>query len=198
MTRRPPHRPFLLSALYFLLSALCFLSISRPAFASDTTIEVTEESEKSQPTAEGEEKGILPVGVAGSSATITPISVFPEKKAYDQAREELAIAKALYAKGAVEAASDAALEAYEDLLQIRGLRGQARKKLRAERYQAASLYIEAGIAYLNGWVKGRSSTTAAIEEGVERLGDLRDVARDYEDLNRRLNRAIEKLSANKS
>lgn len=174
-----------------------FFLIGARLWASETVQPPTNDTEDSQPVDEGE--GILPPspGIAVSTGTLTPISPYVEKSSYDQALEELAQAHQLWEKGALEAASDMALAAYEDLLQIRHFRGNRRKKLRVERRQAATLYIETGIAYVNEWVKTHGAGLDAKKEGAERLEDLRDVARDYEDLSRRLTKAIEALSAPK-
>src|SRR5437762_14284654 len=97
---------------------------------------------------EGEEKGIIPrqAETQRSTQTVTPISLFPDKPAYDQARAELAQAEALWAKGQGEAASDTALEAYDELVEVRRYSKKERKKLRAERRRAATIYVQAGIA----------------------------------------------------
>ena len=69
-----------------------------------------------------------------------------------------------------------------------------RAKVRAERYQAATLYVNASISYVKEFVHRNSQTPSAIEEGKARLEDLRDVSRDYEDLNKHVTQTMEDLS----
>jgi hypothetical protein len=132
---------------------------------------------------------------AKSGPVITPISTFPQKKPYDQARDTLKQAQTLWAKQDAEAASEAALEAYDDLMSIRIARKQkkARVKLRAERRQAADVYIVSSIAYIKEYVKKRGDTAEAKADGRARLGDLRDVSRDYLDLQKKVVNAIGEL-----
>jgi len=142
---------------------------------------------------EAEQTGILPPNssVLASTQPVTPVTEFPEKKIYDQALEELARAQELWTKGEAETASDMALEAYDDLNSIHRFRGRKRKKLRRERRQAATVYVQGGIAFIGGFVKKAGATPQAAAEGRSRLEDLRDVARDYPELNQDLNRAIQ-------
>lgn len=180
----------------FLLSAVLYF----PRLVSATEVPPpAPEATEGLPGEDEQESGILPpnAGTVTSTTTITPTTQFPEKPPYDQAKEELAQAQALQAKGALEAASDTALEAYEDLLQIRRPRGPKRNQVHQERQQAATIYIDAGIGFINEWIKNQGSTSEAVKEGIGRLEDLRDVARDYQELNHRLNRAIDQWSAKK-
>ncbi|MFA5975495.1 MAG: hypothetical protein WC859_04940 [Elusimicrobiota bacterium] len=158
-----------------------------------------QEEESAPPDEEGEEKGIIPRNAAlyRSTQPVTPVTNFPEKPAYDLAREELARAQALSDKGEFEASSDTALEAYDDLMTIRRRTKSARKKLRAERHQAATIYVQAGILFINGYVRKEGSTAKAMEEGRSRFEDLRDVACNYPELNRALNKAIDQFPAPK-
>lgn len=155
-----------------------------------------EVEEPATPADEGEGKGIIPrsVEVHASTQPVTPASAFPEKPPYDQARDELAQAEALWAKGAVEAASDTALEAYDDLNAVHRRNKKERKKLFAERHRAATIYVQAGIRFIREFVNKNGGTPQTMEEGRSRLEDLRDVARNYEELNRDLNKAVEQLT----
>ena len=156
------------------------------------------EQEGDQPNSgdEGEEKGIIPPGasVEIDSETLTPISPYTESKAYDQALQELAQAQALWDKGELEAASDTALEAYDDLNGIHRRRKKERRKLYGERHQAATVYVQAGVRTIQEFVNKNGRTTAAVTEGRGRLEDLRDVARNYPELNAALNKAGEQLT----
>jgi hypothetical protein len=180
---------------------LCLLALgSRPLMAAEIPhAPASEEEEPDDADQVAEESTIIPLstGVAASTQAVTPISEFPEKTPYDQALSELAQAKKLYAQGHWEAASDMGLQAYDDLLTIRGGRGKRNRKKRAklagQRYQAASVYMDASIAYVKSFVEGKGGGPEALEEGRARMEDLRDVAHDYPNLNTRLNRALEKL-----
>jgi len=128
---------------------------------------------------------------------ITPISSYEHKKPYDQAREVLLKAQQLWKKGEARLASETALEAYDDLISIRVSRKQkaARRKLLAERRQAAQVYVEAGIVYIKEYVNRNGDNATARTEGRARLAILRDVSRDYPDLNSKLSRALDAWSA---
>jgi len=54
---------------------------------------------------------------------------------------------------------------------------------------------EAGIAYVKNFVRKTRGNPEAVEEGRSRLEDLRDVAKNYNELNKMLNSAIEELSS---
>jgi hypothetical protein len=162
---------------------------------SSTTLE-TPELPQTTLSDETETKGIIPVDAADtllSSRPVTPTSIFPQKKPYDQARDELIRAMDLWAKGRAEAASDTALEAYDDFIDIRRVPGVKRSVIREQAHQAAKVYVEAGIAYIKGYTERMGSTPEAVAEGRARMEDLRDVARNYPELNRMLNSAIQKL-----
>ena len=143
-----------------------------------------------------EDKGILPASanLRLSTQTVTPVSLFPEKALYDQGREELVRAEALWAKGDAEGASDTALEAYDDLVEIHRRKKKERKKLYAERRRAAAVYVQSSIRFIQDFVENRGRREQTLEEGRARLEDLRDVARNYEDLHHLLNKAIEQLA----
>jgi hypothetical protein len=149
-------------------------------------------------TTQNESRGIIPVGteMVISTTAVTPTSEFAEKKLYDQAQEELSQSQLLLAKGLYEAASDTALAAYDNLVEVRMPRKKSRK-LRAQRYQAATVYVQAGAAFIKEYVKRSGSTAAAVQEGRSRLEDLRDVARNYPDLNQLLNATAQDLAAMK-
>ena len=146
-------------------------------------------------TQESEAKDIIPPAAETLTSTqpITPTSIFPEKKPYDQAKDELARAQELWVKGHPEAASDTALEAYDDFLELRRVPGVKRTVIRGQVRQAAGIYVEAGITYIKNWVKRAGGSPMIMEEGRARMEDLRDVARNYSDLNKMLNNAIEQL-----
>lgn len=166
---------------------------------SSDTIEVPEDQTTSKE--ESEAKGIIPANsgdVLIASGPITPTTVFPMKKPYDQAREELIKAHELWNAGHFEAASDKALEAYDDLVGLRRIPGVKRSTIRAQTRQAAEVYVEAGISYIKSYVKKQGGGPAAMEEGRSRLEDLRDVARNYPDLTRKLNAAARQLSGTPS
>jgi hypothetical protein len=176
-----------------------------PANASGDTDGSAESQEPGEPntTTEGEAKGIIPKGtaIAVSTQPITPISIFPEKQAIEQGKEELEQATALWRRGEAEAASDMALQAFDDLMDVKTPRGKKRSKernqIRALRRQAAGIYLESGLAFIKSYVDKAGRTSAAVEEGRSRMEDFRDVAREYEELNRLLNREIEKLTVKK-
>ena len=65
-----------------------------------------------------------------------------------------------------------------------------RQKLRNDRRQAATVYIDSSIAYIEEFVKRGGDTKKMKEEGRARLGDLRDVAQNYPELNKKLNDAL--------
>src|SRR5438876_937112 len=97
---------------------------------------------------EAEGQGVIPedAQVAPSTQPITPITLYPEKKPYEEAKSELIQALNLWNSGHSEAASDLALQTYEDYVALHRVPGVKRAKIRAEMHQAAALYIESGIA----------------------------------------------------
>ncbi len=177
----------------FLIPLLC-LTLARAEndiSALETGVEREDDTTSAM---ESEAHGIIPEGVvAVSTPPLTPISVVLEKKPYEQALEELALAQELWKKGKAEAASDVALQAYDDLMGIHvpKKKTQQRQKLRLERRQAATLYIDASVAYIQEYINMKGSTPAAIKEGRARLGDLWDVAVNYPELQKKLRRTLD-------
>jgi hypothetical protein len=172
------------------------LALAPGFLRAETEISAPEASNERQETTsdlEWEAKGVIPQGgLTVSTQPVTPISVFPERKPYEQALEELTIAQDLWKNGKAEAASDVALEAYDDLMSIHlGRRNKKqRQKLRTERRQAATVYIDSSIAYVQGYVKKHGGGPHAVDEGRARLGDLHDVAQNYTELTKKLNDAL--------
>ena len=161
---------------------------------STNTLEITD-VDQTHMTQESEAKGIIPdqADVLSSTQPVTPISEFTEKSPYEQARSELIRALDLLNSDHFEAASDTALEAYEDFSEIRRVPGVKRSQIRALTHQAASVYVEASIAYVKNYLRRAGRAPDALEEARSRLEDLRDVARNYRELNKMLNAAIESL-----
>lgn len=172
--------------------------IGAKAVAEDFSTGVTTNPDIEQPKMdeEGEDKGIIPksADLSVSSQTITPVTVFPEKNLMDQAKEELAHAQDLLSKGDTEAASDTALEAYDDFCDVH-LPRRKRKPLYLLRHQAATVYMNASIAYIKDYVEKSKKTSAGIEEGLSRLEDLHDVAQNYPELTKLLNSAKEQTAS---
>jgi hypothetical protein len=189
----------------FLLLSLCLAAVSRLLWSATETVHTTpppaaEENESPLSDETEQEQGSIPhnAGLYISTQPVTPISQYAEKAPYDQALDELEQARALWQKGDDESTSDMALQAYEDLLTIHGGRGKKnakkRAKVRADRYQAATLYVNASISYVKEFVHRNGKTPSAIDEGKARLEDLRDVSREYEDLNKHVSSTMEELS----
>ncbi len=172
----------------------------RAVRATETEISAPEAGNERQETTSDEEwesKGVIPHGgLTISTQPITPITLLPDHNSYDQALEELAMAQDLFKKGNMEAASDIALQSYDDLMSVHmGRRNKKkRQKLRQDRHQAATVYAESSIAYIQEYVKKRGSSQKAIEEGRARLGDLRDVTQNYPELTKKLSKALEAYS----
>jgi len=180
------------------LIAILFLGFQVGAKASEDASSGPTNADIEQPKMddEGEDEGIIPksADVSVSSQTVTPVSVFPEKNLLDQAVEELAHAQDLLAKGNTEAASDMALEAYDDFCDVRVPR-KKRKPLYLQRHQAATVYMNASIAYIKEYVEKTKKTSASLEEGLSRLQDLHDVAQNYPELNKLLSSTEEQVAA---
>jgi hypothetical protein len=179
-------RLFIVVLPLFLTLARAETEISAPETSGDDQQEMAADQE-------WEAKGVIPDGgLTVSTQPITPIMVLPERNPYDQSLQEVAAAQDLFAKGKFEAASDVALEAYDDLMSFHLSRHNKKKrlKMRADRHQAATLYIDSSIAYIKEFVQKHGSTAKAKEEGHARLGDLHDVAQDYPELNKKLNQAF--------
>jgi len=161
------------------------------------------ENERQETTSdqEWEAKGVIPQGgLRVSTQPITPISILAERNPYDQGLEELALAQDLFSKGKMEASSDVALQAYDDLMSLALHRRNKKKrqKLRLDRRQAATVYIDSSLAYIEDYVKKGGNTRAAIAEGRARLGDLRDVSQNYPELTKKLNKALESYTVQPS
>jgi hypothetical protein len=175
---------------------ILFLALAPVLLRAETEISAPENSDERQETTsdqEWEAKGVIPQGgLTISTQPVTPISVFPERKPLEQALEELTIAQDLWKNGKAEAASDVALEAYDDLMSIRLARRnkKQRQKVRTVRRQAATVYIDSSIAYIQGYVKKGGSSPPVVAEGRARLGDLRDVAQNYPELTKKLGDAL--------
>ena len=150
---------------------------------------------------EWESKGVIPSGgLTVSTQAITPISVLPERHPYEQAFEEMNLAQDLLKKGKPEAASDVALQAYDDLMSLSLPRRDKKKrqKLRQDRHQAATVYIDSSIAYIEEFAKKGGDTRKVKGEARARLGDLRDVSQNYPELNKKLSKALEQYSVEAS
>jgi hypothetical protein len=165
-----------------------------PVQESTAAVEAPEDQTTSAQ--ESESKGVIPpnADILFSTSPITPVSPFPEKKPYDQALDELARAQVLFKDGHMEAASDTALEAYDDLIELRRVPGVKRSVIRGQAHQAADVYVRAGIAYIQNWVKRAGGSGAVREEGKGRLEDLRDVSKNYPELDKLVNNALQALS----
>jgi hypothetical protein len=183
-------------------TACAFLFWAAPLAAqtvqeSSTTAEAPYGDQSSSPEeteSRGEAKDIIPPeGIKRSTETLNAASIYTEKKPYDQARDELIHALELWNAGHPEAASDTALEAYDDLVELRRAPGVKRSQLRQMKRQAAEIYTKGGIACIKSYVKRQGNTPDAILEGKARMEDLRDVARNYNDLNKQLSQAIDQL-----
>jgi hypothetical protein len=126
---------------------------------------------------------------------LTPTSVYTEKKPYDRGRELLQKAGDFWQQKQALKASDTALEAYDDLVEVHLSRRQktARKKLSAERHLAAQIYIESSIAFIKQDAQKMGNTPEAKKEARARLGDLRDVSREYLELQKLLVNGIMEL-----
>jgi hypothetical protein len=170
------------------------------ALHAETEISAPEAGNERQVTTSDEEwesKGVIPHGgLTISTQPITPITLLPDRNSYDQGLEELAMAQDLFKKENMEAASDIALQAYDDFMSIHMARRNKKKrqKLRLDRHQAATVYAESSIAYIQEFVKKKGNSPKAIEEGRARLGDLRDVTQNYPELTKKLSKALEAYS----
>jgi hypothetical protein len=168
--------------------------------SAETEISAPEVGEPRQETTsdqEWEAKGVIPQGgLTVSTQPITPITILPDRDAYDQGLQELATAQDLWKKGKAEAASDVALQAYDDLtaLHLPRRNKKKRQKLRTERRQAATVYIDSSIAYIEEYVKKAGNSRHALEEGRARFGDLRDVSQNYPELTKKVTQALEDYS----
>jgi len=175
----------------FLVMLLCISG----RLVAETEISAPEAGNERQETTsdqEWEAKGIIPEGgITVSTQPITPIMNIVEKVPHDQAMDELKLAQDLWQKGKAEAASDVALQAYDDLMSFHLARHSKKKRqqLRLERRQAATVYIDSSLAYIEDFVKKNGNTSAVREEGRARLGDLHEVAQNYPELTSKLYKA---------
>jgi len=180
------------------------LLLSRPAVWAETEISAPETDTERQETTsdqEWEAKGVIPQGgLTVSTQPITPITLLPDHNPYDQSLEELNLAQDLWKKGNAEAASDVGLQAYDDLMTISLHRRNKKKRqqLRMDRRQAATVYIDSSIAYIEDYVKKHGEGPNAKAEGRARLGDLRDVSQNYPELTKKLNKALEAYNVQSS
>lgn len=178
-------------------NVLLFCLICTAPLCAETVLVAPESGVERQDTTSAEENeahGIIPVGgLTVSTRPITPISIVPEKKPYDQALEELALAQELLSKKNFEAASDVGLQAYDDLMAIHLPRRDRKRsqQIRLDRRRAATVYIDASIAYLKEFVRNQGGTEAAYKEGRLRLADLRDVAQNYPELTKKLHATMD-------
>lgn len=127
---------------------------------------------------------------------LTPNAAYQAKKPYDQAREALQQAEEFWKQKHAQKTSDAALVAYDDLMEVHVSRRQhkARHKLQAERHRAAEIYVEASILFIKEDAKRQGMTAAAKQEARDRLGDVHDVSREYPELQKMVMSAIAELS----
>lgn len=182
-------------ALLLSLGAAWAIPPLAPDAASEVTVTTATATNGDVDPEEPEQPFSADEGEAKSGSLMTPTAAFTVKKPYDQARERLQQAADLWQQGKAEAASDTALEAYDDLLDVHFPRKQkkARAKLRAERQKAAQVYIDASIAFIKEAARKKKNSPAARQEARERLGDLRDVSREYPDLNAKVSSALEEF-----
>lgn len=196
----------------FWVLLLLSVTLYRPLMAEEAAPPADDETEESPVEAEPEDHiseskeeeghGIIPAGAAVifSSGPITPLSAYFEKNDYTSGLEALSRAQELAKKGDMEAASDLALEAYDDFMYVplprirkksknKAALKKRREQIRADRRKAATLYIQSSIDYVQKFVKQTNDT----KEGRARLNDLRDVAINYPDLNRMLYKAMDDM-----
>src|SRR5687768_6421266 len=101
------------------LIPLLLLFLGAPTWGDETPSEAVEQD--IEPViSSNTDRGIIPEGTAMviSTTAVTPTSDFPESNLYEQALEELTQAQVLWAKGMFEAASDTALGAYDNLMEV--------------------------------------------------------------------------------
>jgi hypothetical protein len=167
--------------------------VSFPLFASETSRPEETDTDQPSPAVDSEASGIIPDGgITVSTQPITPIEPLAMQDPYAQALKALDIAQDLLQKGHMEACSDVALQAYDDLMSVHFSRRSKdkRKKLRADRHQAAIVYVTASLAYIDEFVKRGGGGTHITEEGRSRVTDLRDVSTNYPELNKKVSEAL--------
>ncbi len=196
----------LLLVLFLQLPIYALEGHTEATLGPDTQELETEDPEKPMDATEAEEKGIIPEGapILLSTGPVTPLSAYEDKPNYQAGVESMNRAEQLWKRGDHEAASDLALEAYDDLMEVSlpRIRKKSKNKLalqrqrdtiRAQRRKAASVYVHSSIDYIRGYVKKNGNTVEAKQEGKDRLWDLRDVAVNYPDLWKILVQAREDL-----
>jgi len=185
-----------LCIVFFFISFACF-----PLAASDTSRPENNDVDQPGPAVDTEAEGIIPEGgLTVSTQPITPIEPLQVGDPYDKSLRELALAQGLLQKGRMEAASDVSLQAYDDLMAVYVPRRikKKRKKLLADRHQAATTYITSSLAYIEEFVKRADGGPKATEEGQARVADLRDVSTNYPELNRKVSAALERYTVTPS
>jgi len=181
---------------FFLLCLACF-----PLAASDTSRPENNDTDQPVAVLDSEDEGIIPEGgLTVSTQPITPIEPLPEKNPYEKALKELASAQGLLQKGRMEAASDVSLQAYDDLMSVHVPRRlkKKRKKLLADRHQAATVYVTSSLAYIEDFVKQAGGGPRDTTEGRARVADLRDVSVNYSELNKKVTAALERYTVSSS
>jgi hypothetical protein len=171
--------------------------ITPPIRASDPARVDDDEIEQDNTAQEAETPGIIPEGgLTVSTQPVTPVALLPKRNPYDQGLEELALAQGLLKNGRVEAASDVSLQAYDDLKAAYAPRREKkkRKKLMADRHEAATVYVLSSLAYIEEYVKRAGGGSEAIKEGHARAADLRDVSVNYPELNKKVSGALERYT----
>ena len=176
----------------FFIAFLLIAGLHR-AYATDEIVvppENTPEPPLSTSAEDTEDNGIIPPKadtLINSYGPITPVTEMEDKSPYQQAQEELVRSHELLESSDFEAASDTALVAYDDFNGMPRVPGVQRTKIRSQAHEAAKVYVDASI------VAASDHSTTALEEARGRLEDLRDVARNYLELNKKLNKAINDL-----
>jgi len=179
-----------------LIAALLFFLVETPAPASEPAPD-NAAGDRSATEQESEAGDIIPEGgLTLSTQPITPVAALPARNPYDQGLEELALAQGLLAKGRMEAASDVSLQAYDDLMgaHVSRRKKKPRKKLLADRHQAATVYIQSSLAYIREYAQKAGGGPAAIEEAHARVWDLRDVSANYPELTKKVNQALQQYA----
>ena len=174
---------------------------SLAAHASETSRPEDNGSDEPDTTLDSEAGGIIPQGgLTVSTQPITPIEPLQEGDPYEKAIGELTMAQGLLEKGRMEAASDVALQAYDDLVSIYAppTKNKKRRQLQADRHQAATVYIASSLAYIDEFVKRAGGGPHAMEEGRARLGDLRDVSMNYSELGKKVTEAVQRYTVESS
>lgn len=163
-------------------------AVSTPTISTASLTTPQEPAEPDQPFSADE-------GEAAADDHLIPTAAYTAKKPYDQARDALQRAEEFWKQKQALKTSDAALEAYDDLMEVRVSRRahKARRKLQAERHRAAEIYVAASILYIKEEAKRQGMTAAAKQEARDRLGDLRDVSREYLELQKQVVNAIMEL-----